>query len=221
MMAMNKSEGAEQREVSMVGTVLRVLGGSLGTLFCAGATAGLVASMTRKGEFPALGLTITVGFALLAILGSWYVVNTLMQGRNQNEVVGPKVKRSRAMMVLSGVIGGAIGLVLVIGQIQIDRTAPPSALANGPIPMWTAIFLIVVILTLVPWLTWQWHRSVDEHESEAYRDGTVAGIYAYSALSICWWLGWRGGLFVAPDGMAIFFATYAVWSVVWLWRRYR
>ena len=73
---------------------------------------------------------------------------------------------------------------------------------------------------MVPPITWAWHRSIDEHESEAYRDGTLAGIYVFSAVAPGWWLAWRGGMLPEPDVMIVFLIVYVVWGLVWIIRRY-
>ena len=131
----------------------------------------------------------------------------------------PRVTRSRKLLTLSGLIGGVVGILLVLGSLA-TGAEPPSMLSNHPIEGWIAIAIIAVWLVVVPPLTWQWHRSIDEHEASAYRDGTLAGMYAYCAIAPTWWLGWRGGFLPEPQEMITFLAVIFVWGVVWVVRRH-
>lgn len=191
------------------------------TVFLAGGTAGFFAG--HDGTEPLNAIAIAVG-ALIAGLTlacgaiALRAALALLRGRDRN--IAPSVRKGRLLTLLSGVLGAVIGILVVIGELQLGGSEVPGMFSNAPIPAWVAITLIAMLVTLLPWITLNWHRSVDEHDLGAYRDGAVLGIYAYSLLSTCWWLGWRGGLFPPVDGVAIFIATYIVWGGVWLWRRY-
>jgi hypothetical protein len=193
----------------------------IATVFLAGATVGFFDA--QDGAEPLGTMAIAVG-ALLAGLTVACAAVALRSGvallRGEDRTIAPSVRKGRQLTLLSGVLGAAIGTLMLIGEAQSGSTGAPDIFSNAPLPAWVAITLVGVLLTVMPWITWSWHRSVDEHDLGAYRDGAVLGIYAYSLLSICWWLGWRGGLLPAVDGIAIFIATYIVWGGVWLWRRY-
>jgi hypothetical protein len=74
----------------------------------------------------------------------------------------------------------------------------------------------------MPVVLWFWHtRAIDEQEANAYKDGGYYAAYAFLMLTPLWWLLWRGGLLPEPNGFAIYMAFSLVWTIVWLWKKYR
>lgn len=218
-MTVTNDAAREGAAPSPLATGLKLVASALGAIFCAGGAVGAFAAMAEDGVYKPLGIAVTALFAGLAI--GLAAVFARQWQRSRAEPVGPRTRRSRTMTIISGAVGGIIGLLLVLGQMQMNPDASAHELMTAPIPGWTAAVLIALLVTVIPWVTWQWHRNVDEHENQAYRDGTVAGIYAYALLSLCWWLAERGGMAPAPDGIVIFFVTFGVWGAVWMWRRLR
>lgn len=187
-----------------------------GLLFSIGVVAGVLAATLERGTIKPLGVVVLIAAAAVAILCGVAVKRSIPAIFSE---VSPRVGRARKMVVWSGLLGGLLGMILVLGSLAAG-SEPPGAFSNAPLPGWLAIVAIALLLIVVPPVTWAWHRSIDEHEAHAYRDGTLAGMYAFSALAPIWWLGWRGGLWAEPDAMIIFLAVMAVWGVVWVVRRY-
>ena len=188
----------------------------IGLLFSAGVIAGVIAGTIERGAVKPIAAAFALGAAALVALCGWTLRRTIPLLYPE---ASPRVSRSRKLLTLSAVIGGILGMLLVLGSLA-TGVEPPSVFSNAPIAGWVAIAAIAVWLLAVPPLTWNWHRSIDEHEATAYRDGTLAGIYAYCAIAPTWWLGWRGGFLPEPQEMITFLVVVSVWGLVWLVRRY-
>ena len=190
-------------------------GAGIALLFGAGVLAGVtmafvdgvVKSPGKAALIAALGLALVIGSAIVLRK----VVPHMLGGE-----VSPRTKRARTMVYLSGAIGGVIGIALQWSALGSD----PRAVLSGPVPPVVAAVIIAVWLIAVPILSVRWWRNIDEHEALAYKDGALAGVFAYSAISPTWWVGWRGGFFPEPQEMLIYLAVVTVWGLVWMMRRY-
>jgi hypothetical protein len=222
MTVTNKPEQADAPMRSAFTSGLRILLAGIGALFFAGTAFGFLAAHDWRSELGPLPVAITVSLAAIALLCVWQLLKGLvMLSRKPREELAPSVRTTNRLTAVSCLLGGAFAAILAIGEMQIGGSDSLHIFSSAPIPAWAAISLIAITLTAIPWLTLAWHRVVDEYEWQAYRDGALAAVYAYSALSLCWWLAWRAGLLPAVDGVAVFFVTYAAWCGVWLWRRSR
>lgn len=180
-----------------------------------GATIALVQSevTARRGVIVALflGFTVASGFWLWKLVQRW--PRPGIEARN--------VGTARRMTIASGVIGGLLGLSLpLIGLLGGGDLDPMAAFTDTPLPPWFALAVIAALCLVVP-VSLIWHRSIDEHESNAYRFGALLAVNAYFFLSSIWWFAARGGFVSAPDGMAIFFVTVTTWGLGWVWARFR
>ncbi|MFA9199679.1 MAG: hypothetical protein ACEQR8_00625 [Cypionkella sp.] len=185
-------------------------------LFATGVVAGVAAGSIERGAMKPLAGAILLAALAVAVLCGWLLRRSLPVIFAQTS---PRVGKARRMAVLSGVIGALIGMLMVLGSVWAGEE-PPSLFSNAPLPGFVALIAIAALLLLVPPITYIWHRSIDEHEALAYRDGTLAGIYAYCAIAPTWWLGWRGGFLPEPQEMITFLIVVAVWGIVWTVRRY-
>jgi hypothetical protein len=217
MMAMSEDRPEEDRGVSMKNiavsallTLLLLL--SIGGV--AGAIAGLIESPENWGE-----ATLAMAGAALVGAAAALGLRRLKPWAGSGEPISPKTRKANNLMLLSGALGALIGAALAISTISLDQ--PWALFSNSPMAPAVVIPVIAVWLLLVPLVSWQWHRSVDEHEAEAYKFGGLAGLYLYAFLAPAWWLAWRGGLVPEPDTMLVYLLVLLVWSVGWFWRRYR
>src|SRR5690606_7876456 len=122
-------------------------------------------------------VAVLVGASVLA----FRAIMTLRPGP-----ASPRTIKARKMLYLSMALGGIIGVVLQLGDTSSD------ALIEGPLPPAIAVFAIAALLIVLPWVSWNWWRNIDEHEAQSYKDGALVGIYTYSAITPVWWFGWRG-----------------------------
>ncbi len=133
----------------------------------------------------------------------------------------PSVRANHRLLVLSGAIGGLIGLAMAL--ILLRNGVPnddPGALLTMPLPRWFAVLVALIWGIGTPIVSWRWERVVDEHERRAYRDGAVAGFYVMGLGAPVWWFLWRGGLAPAVDAVWLYGATMTVTGLVWLWRKH-
>ena len=194
----------------------------LATVFTAGAIVGVIAAATEDGKVLS-ATAIAIIAALVAIIGAliytqWNLARRIRIGG------GPLTSRERLnrnIMVGCGLIGAAIGAVLVAtnGTMQSD---PTTLFSDGPLPLAIAAALAVFWAVIMPVIAWFWHtRAIDEQEAEAYRDGGYYAAYAYLIGAPTWWFLWRGGLLPEPNGVAIFSTFAIIWTAVWYWKKYR
>lgn len=136
---------------------------------------------------------------------------------------GPSVRANHRLLALCGALGGVIGLATgVVASSQ--RHGPDGAdvsLLTAPLPAWLAVAIAVLWGIVLPVISWRWHRVVDEHEREAYRDGAVAGYYVIGIGAPVWWFLWRGGLLPPVEAFWFYVAFMLLSGTVWVWRKYR
>jgi hypothetical protein len=225
MMPSDVSVGGEARsEVPSLGRFALAAGSGLALLFSVGMIVGVSAASLEHQKLKPAGLAAALA-ALLAAIVAGIVLRRVLPSLLPTPA-SPRVGRARRMVILSGAVGGVLGLVLALGSLGGLGGGPEpqdmaSALSSSPVPRWVALAAIAVWLGVVPWLTIVWHRSIDEHEAGAYRDGALAGIYAYFAIAPTWWMAWRGGLVPEPQHMVVFLVVVTIVGLVWAWRRYR
>lgn len=188
----------------------------LGLVFALGIVSGVIAGSLERGSIKPTAIAFAIGATLVIGLCGWLLLRVVPA---LYPPASPRVARARRLVTWSAAIGGVIGILMVLASVA-SGNEPPDMFSNSPIHAWAAAVLIAVLLAVVPPLTWAWHRSIDEHEASAYRDGTLAGIYAYCAIAPTWWLGWRGGFLPEPQEMITFLLVTAMWGIVWLVRRY-
>jgi hypothetical protein len=134
---------------------------------------------------------------------------------------GGRQRANHRLLALSGLLGGAIGLGIALVATHEAPDGGHPDLLSAPLPLWFAILLALAWGVVLPVISWRWHRVVDEHEREAYRDGAVAGFYAVAIGAPVWWAFWRAGVLPPVDATAVLAAMIAVSGIVWLWRKYR
>jgi membrane associated rhomboid family serine protease len=131
---------------------------------------------------------------------------------------GPSERANHRLLAISGAVGGIVGLSTALIMLQQpERTDPWSS----PLPLWFAVLMALIWGVVIPITSWRWHRVVDEHERQAYRDGAVASFYTVGLGVPVWWFLWRGGALPPVQVEWVYGAMLAVGGLVWLWRKYR
>ena len=220
MMAMSEERPDEVRAAGVKTVALSIVLGlvillALGILI--GAGYALATGEVDPGEMPiTIGLGIVGGLALLvAVVG----LVRLKPWAGSGEPMSAKTRKANNLLLLSGALGGVIGAALSIATISMDN--PYALFSDAPMSRWAVIPALAVWLLVVPVISWQWHRSIDEHEAEAYKFGGIAALYLYAFLAPAWWFAWRGGLVPAPQTMVIYMLVISVFGIGWFWRRSR
>jgi hypothetical protein len=202
-----------------VSRVIMTIAMVIGLIFCTGIIAGILSEHNEDGGGPMslllIGILILIATIMAALTYGIYAVM-------KRQVTGADgmTKREKKMRLIFSVLFGAGVLIGIALTIADEQGGNGTAFSNGPLPMTFAIILAIIIGIILPIMLWFWHKNIDEQEASAYRDGAVAGIYAYGIGMPVWWVLWRGGITPMPDGTSIYFATMTVWGGVWFWKKY-
>lgn len=204
---------------SRLSPYLRLSLGLLGLLVVASAVLGFLDAHADQGGGAFNGKQIavlTVMGALIALLA----VISIRAARSmvrKPELIAPRERRARKVLWASFALGAVIGFAVVISDA---RALSSGLLYQGPIPAWVAVTLTAVFIFVLPWLSWLWKRSIDEHERTSAFIAAEVAAFAFMTLVPAWWLLWRGGLLPAPDLIIIYFGFTLIYSLVWLYRKF-
>jgi len=217
MMAMSEDRHGEAPPAGLKKVALAALFGLI-LLFSMGVVAGASFALvdgTSKGPIAVIMIAVGLAAGLLSIWG----LLRLKPWAGNGEPMSPKTRKANNLLLASGALGGVLGAVLAISTVSLDE--PFALFSNSPMSPGVVVLAIAVWLLVVPLLSWQWHRSIDEHETDAYQVGGLIGLYLYAFLVPAWWFAWRGGLVPAPDTMVVYLIVMSIWGLGWFWRRYR
>ena len=198
-----------QRDILLVAAIMLAL-------FTLGIVAGIAMRTFEVGTLSTRG-AVAGALSLVIAAASASFAHRLYRDKAA-EPRAPSVQKSHRALVLSLLLGIALGILLSVGAA---RGSGPSMFSNASIPPLIAAIGIFIWLLCTPALTWWWYRTVDEHARRSYDSAALIAFYLFIFTAPSWWLGWRGGFLPAPDTMLLFLATLIVWSAAWLWRRYR
>lgn len=189
----------------------------LGAIFAAGVALGVAVVAVTDGPTGPMLATIAVTLAACGVcLWGLFRLKPWPAG---DEPVAPSQRRARTMLVLSGILGGFLGIILSLGMFGDEGI--DVAFSNAPLAPAAAAVILAGWLLLVPALSWIWWRNIDEHEAQAYTYGAVVALHLYYFVTPAWWIGWRGGILPEPQHMLVFLLASIAWLGGWAWRRYR
>ena len=189
--------------------------------------AGFLSAHMSEGGGPLniAGYAVLAAFMSVTLALAFAIWKLFRQMKRSGEKVPRREKLNRNIIMASTGLGVVMGLATAAAGIDTsaDSQAPSfSAFLEGPIPLTVVIPLVVFWGVIMPVVLWFWHtRAIDEQEAHAYKDGGYYAAYAFLMLTPLWWLLWRGGLLPEPNGFAIYMAFSLVWTIVWLWKKYR
>lgn len=78
--------------------------------------------------------------------------------------------------------------------------------------MWVVGLAIALVL---------YHRTVDDHERQAYHLGAVAGFYAFIFPCPVWWVLWRADLAPPVEAMPLFALSLVANMTFYFWFKFR
>lgn len=200
------------RNVARMAGVVLIL---LLAVFMLGLIAGVLASAVERGEFSAKGAGVLAGAvigAVACVWGAW----KLRPHFNLADPVSKKTRKARWAMIASGVLGGLIGVVLSLSELQ---TGQSGVFSNGPLPPLNAMLAAGALVLLVPLMSYVWQSNADEFERGASGDGAIVGMYVYSIIAPAWWILDRADLVPPQQPMIVFLVVVAVWATVWIIRK--
>ncbi len=181
--------------------------------------AGFGQTVSASGK-PVSAAAMAILAALIALfLGLLYLLaKAVRRARRDTEPVTPRERSAQAMIGFSAAAGVVIAVLLVALDISGDGDGNPF---NGTMPIWLVIILLLFWVVIMPLISWKWHRSIDEHERESYRDGAFWAGYLLLMTAPAWWLLAIPGWVPALDGVVLFGAFAIVWCTVWMFKKYR
>lgn len=129
----------------------------------------------------------------------------------------PRKRLYWASLAIAGGIGGLAAVMLTLGQ----KGAANALTLDGPIDPIVAVAVAMAWVVGLAVSLLAYHRSVDDHEREAYHLGTLAGFYAFVIPCPMWWVLDRADLAPPVMAMPLFLFSIGVNAVVYLWFKFR
>ncbi len=214
---MTSTDDVRSDDMSPVKRAALVISGGIVTVFALGFVVGYTKAAVVGGSF---GWKALLAYTLA---GALMLGGILMVRRGLTKFAlskSPKMREYQLIVLGTCLLGAVLGGLMQLGAPAGSETGLNILSYNAPIsPAVAAVML--ASLPLLAWLYYRWHKTADEHEQAAYNFGAVLGIYTYFFASIGWWVSWRGGLLPEPNGLAIFWAVIIVWTIGWIWHRFR
>lgn len=171
------------------------------------------------------GTSFTTGLKIgamvtIIIISTYAAIRTY---KIRKTIVEPPTKKENIrnnLLIISGIIGGIIGVILAVQAINSDELSLNSII-NAPIPTLLALALAFFWAIIMPIICYYWYKNVDEQEMHAVRIGAYYSLYIYMIGAPTWWILWRGGLVPQPNGIIIYIITVYSFCGIWLWKKYR
>ncbi|GAA4002902.1 hypothetical protein [Sphingomonas humi] len=190
----------------------------LGCVFAAGVVMGLFAATLERGVLKPLAIAAFVGSLAAGVALGWFAWRLSAHWRGPAQsAYQRRYNRMMAVLVVSG-----LPLGLLLGVANDGR--PQDILSNAPLdPLSAGLAALVSVVVLASTLV-LYHRTIDDHEQQAYLwANSLAFYFLVLALPAAWLLA-RGGL-IPPIGigsaMLILLAACVVNFTVWAWLKYR
>ena len=192
---------------------------TLALLFCVGVLVGVTVAILEHGNVKPRAVAFLVGGSAAAALFAWLAwqlsAHWRRPGRSAYE------RRYTKMIMILVASGLPIGLLLGMAG---DAQPHNSLFSNGPLdPLFAGIAAATMVILLGGSLI-IYHRSIDDHEQQAYLWANSLAFYFLAlALPAAWMLA-RGGL-IAPIGiggaMLILLGAFVINFTVWAWLKFR
>lgn len=205
------------REQSALARIVRLVVGGLLVIFTIGVVAGFGMASHEKGDVSLKGIALVSLIVLLCGSLAWWLLRKGSEGEWLPR--SPRQRTNRMVLYGTVALGVVAGFLMQLGE---QRAPGDFNILPYDAPLNPAVALALLIaMPLLGWLYYRWHQSADEHDLDAYNFGGMLSLYAFFFLSIGWWIAWRGGFVPEPQGYAVFWTVIIVWSLGWMWRRYR
>ena len=188
-------------------------------LFSVGVAIGILVASFEDGALDSRGGAFLAGALIVALLFGWAVWQLTAYWRRP----GRSAYEQRYSKMIFLLFAAGIVLGVLIGIAGGGRTGD-TLFSNGPLdPTLAAVAALAVVVTLAGTLVF-YHRSIDDHEQQAYLWANSLAFYFLALALPAAWLLARGGL-IAPIGigtvMLILLVAFVINFVTWAWLKYR
>lgn len=185
----------------------------LGTAMLAGGFAGYNQAAAESGD---AALAPWVGPLLAIALGGIALALYVRRHVDWFRSWSPRKRLYWISVILSGALGFVAALVLQTGPQGAD-----GLLSNGAMTPNVAIGLSLLWIVGLIVALFLYHRTIDDHERQAYHLGALAGFYAFVMPCPAWWVLWRADLAPPVDAMLLFALSLTVNAAVYFWFKFR
>ncbi|NJC05635.1 hypothetical protein GGQ97_001428 [Sphingomonas kaistensis] len=198
--------------------VLLVLA-AIALVFSVGLIAGIVVASFEQSLLKPRGAALLAGAVIAATALGWSCWKLSAHWRRSGRSAYEK-RYSKMMWVLFAA-GMPIGVLIGFAG---DGQPGTSLFSNGPLdPRLAAVAAVGLVVTLAGTLV-LYHRSIDDHEQQAYLWANSLAFYFLALALPAAWLLARGGLIGAigiGSVMLILLAAFCINFAVWAWLKYR
>jgi hypothetical protein len=208
----------QTREPSIFARSIKLIFGVLIAVFAVGVLVGFTKATLDGGEVHWKGIVIIA----VLVPGLLFAAYRLIRSGGDGEWLPrtPRRRSNRIVLYASLAFGALAGVLMQLGEDKGHPAAGEFMSYDAPLNPTVALVLLTG-LPLLGWLYYRWHQSADEHDLAAYNFGGMLSLYAYFFASIGWWIAWRGGFMPEPDGFSVFWLVIVVWSLGWMWKKFR
>lgn len=192
--------------ILLIGIPLLIIG--------AGFVMGYGSASLSHGVPTAIDVAVLMG--MLAMLTLLVFAGWKLWPHEAGEPIAQSTRKSMRLLYIALAIGFALGIFFALS----GDMAGTSLFSNEPVAPAIAAVGLAVWLIAIPWLTWLWWRSVDEHEAAGYSQGALLSAHVYVILVPAWWLATRAGWLPPQDPMIVLAIIMTLWSGIWIYKRF-
>lgn len=185
----------------------------LGTAMLAGGFAGYNEGASEAGE---AALAPWVGPLIAVALGGIALALYVRRHADWFRSWSPRKRLYWVSVILSGALGFVAAMVLQTGSQGADGLLSNSAMTPNVAIGLSLLWIVGLVVALV-----LYHRTIDDHERQAYHLGALAGFYAFVMPCPVWWVVWRADLAPPVDAMPLFALSLTVNAAVYFWFKFR
>lgn len=185
----------------------------LGTAMLAGGFAGYNEGASEAGE---AALAPWVGPLIAVALGGIALALYVRRHADWFRSWSPRKRLYWVSVILSGALGFVAAMVLQTGSQGADGLLSNSAMTPNVAIGLSLLWIVGLVVALV-----LYHRTIDDHERQAYHLGALAGFYAFVMPCPVWWVLWRADLAPPVDAMPLFALSLTVNAAVYFWFKFR
>jgi hypothetical protein len=185
----------------------------LGTAMLAGGFAGYNQAAAENGDAV---LAPWIGPVVAILIGGLALAYFVRRHADWFRSWSPRKRLYWVSLTLSCALGFVAAMVMQSGtngpEGLFSNAAMTPTAAIGLSAMWVVGLTIALVL---------YHRTVDDHERQAYHLGGLAGFYAFVFPCPVWWVLWRADMAPPVDAMMLFALSLTVNAAVYFWFKFR